>query len=320
VRTARPNYRPGLTLVELLVVIAIIGVLVALLLPAVQAAREAARRASCSNNLRQVGLGVHQFENVERKLPPGYDFHIDANKSVGNNGAVVNGFLTLILPYLEQQPLEDLYDYKQGFDHKVNQPAVNTRVSIYQCPSTPGERVMEIVNLLAFRALGKAKQGHTGQATDYFGVRAIHDPTGERAYGVFLGLFPPEEGAPPTRVIRWADITDGTSNTLLLVEMAGRPERYLSGEALGKQDYYAGTWAGVNGEMLYAIEPTATVAPIAGPCFINCNSYYNAYSFHPGGVQMVLCDGSTRFLSEDLAFGVWWRLVQPEDGEVVGSF
>lgn len=310
--------RTAFTLVELLVVIAILGILVALLLPAINASRAAARKTQCLNNVRQIGLATQNYVSTNDRLPPGYEYKIVADDSTGNSGAVINGFLTLILPHLEEQNLENNYNYDQGFDHKVNQPVVNTPVPIFSCASTPGDRTMEIDNQLALFAGGTPRQGHTGQATDYFGIRNVHDSDGNRAEGVFRAILPKQMGGKRREYpLRLAQIKDGTSKTILMVEMAGRPFRYAQGENLGKQNYYAGTWAGINGEMLYAIDPNVKTAPSPGPCFINCNSFYTPYSFHAGGVVVGLCDGSVHFLAESTDFDVWWRLVQPRDGGAV---
>lgn len=220
-QTQRSLGRGGFTLVELLVVIAIIGILVALLLPAVQAAREAARRASCLNNLRQVGLAVHGFINSRQAFPPGYEFKIESDPSIGNRGTVVNGFFTLILPYLEQRALEASYDYRQGYDHETNQPAINTPVAIYQCPSTPGDRKMKVINNLAFYSLGTPDQGRTGQATDYFGIRVVLDSQSVRGKGVFRAVFPPIPSFEQEEPLRISQIKDGLFNTILLVEQGG---------------------------------------------------------------------------------------------------
>ncbi|HCK41814.1 MAG TPA: prepilin-type cleavage/methylation domain-containing protein, partial [Planctomycetaceae bacterium] len=311
--------RDGFTLVELLVVIAIIGVLVALLLPAVQAARESARRTSCTNNLRQVGLAVLNYADQNGSLPAGYVYEQSDDNTQGNNGVVVNGFFALILPFVEQKVLQDTYDFEQGYDHVTNQPAVNTPVSIYQCPSTPGDRTMEIVNDFS---LFNSRQGHTGQATDYFGISEVQDgvppPNGpNRKDGVFIAVFPSFLGGEPKKPLRFAQITDGLSKTIMLVEMAGRPERYIAGEPKGSHEYYAGTWAGVNGERLHTLAAKPVDNGDYGDCFINCHNYYTAYSFHPGGVNMMLCDGSVHFLNEDIEFDLWWNLAQPDDGQVL---
>ena len=311
---SRGNSRSAFTLVELLVVIAIIGILISLLLPAVNAVRASARRTECLNNVRQIGLATQNYMSSKDRLPPGYEYRIMRDKSQGNNGAVINGFLTLILPYMEENNLEEQYNYDQGYDHEVNQPIVNTAVSLFRCASTPGDRSMEINNQLSLFAGGTPKQGHTGQATDYFGIRNVHNAEGERAEGVFRAVLPKEMGGKRQKPLRLAQIKDGMSKTILVVEMAGRPFRYANGENLGKQDYYAGTWAGISGEMLYSIDSSITSAPSPGNCFINCNSFYTPYSFHVGGVMIGLCDGSAQFIDDDTEFDVWWKMVQPRDG------
>ncbi|MBX3413571.1 MAG: DUF1559 domain-containing protein [Pirellulales bacterium] len=312
--------RRALTLVELLVVVAIIGILMALLLPAVQAAREAARRMSCLNNMRQIGLGVHNFVDSRSRFPAGYEFKIMDDQTIGNRGSVVNGFFTLILPYLEQSAIEGIYDYEQGYDHLVNQPLVNLPVSIYQCPSTPGDRSMKIINNLSFYSLGTPDLGRMGQATDYFGIRVVMDRDQTRRKGVFRAVFPQISGFEREEPLKLSQVTDGLSNTILLVEEAGRPERYAGKQAIGKQNYYAGTWAGVNGEMLYSIDPHVQTAPAAGDCFINGNNFYTPYSFHPGGVVICLCDGSARFLPETIEFSTWWDLAAPDDGHMIPEY
>ena len=259
-----------MTLVELLVVIAIIGVLVALLLPAIQAARESARRSSCLNNMRQIGLAVHNYVGSKRALPPGYEFKIVPDTSIGNHGAVVNGFFTLILPFLEEGAVHARYDYSQGYDHLINQPTVNTPIPLYQCPSTPGTRQMKIVNNLAVYAIGKPDQGYTGQATDYFGIRVVIDKETKRFKGAFRAIFPPSPMFEQEQPLKLSQITDGTSRTILIVEAGGRPERYANGRPLGAQNYYAGTWAGVNGEMFYSIDPNVTTMALG---MLNPNTY-----------------------------------------------
>ncbi|MEM9185903.1 MAG: DUF1559 domain-containing protein [Planctomycetota bacterium] len=339
--------RRGFTLVELLVVIAIIGILVALLLPAVQSAREAARRTQCINNLRQVGLAVMNYADANgNRLPPGYEVALGSSQAQGNNGIVVNGFFSLILPYCEESSIQQQYDYDQGFDHVSNQPAVKTRVAIFNCPSAPDvDRTMPLRNDFAF--LSPVIPGHTGQATDYFGVAAINEGasdliyspiatdrqpgqqfeglTGARLRGIFPEIIPslqPGVSKNNPQPVRLSQITDGTSKTLMLVEIAGRPERYANGRKWERQEYYAGPWAGPNSELLYEINTQQSVdvqAPMSGDCFLNCHNLYTPYSFHAGGLNLMLVDGSAHFLAESTEFSVFLALVAPDDGVVVDS-
>jgi len=164
-RSRRPAW--AFTLVELLVVIAIIGILIALLLPAVQAAREAARRMSCSNNLKQIALAVANYESGLKTYPPSRIIF----RPPGSTRTTVNGMLTLILPYIEQTNLAEIYDYGKGFDHADNQQAVNMPIPVYQCPSVPGDRTMPIYNRFARGA--ETPPGFTSQTTDYMHPRVV---------------------------------------------------------------------------------------------------------------------------------------------------
>lgn len=304
--------RCAFTLIELLVVITIIGALIALLLPAVQSARESARRSLCLNNLKQTSLAIINYESAHHSLPPGYV--LEPSPAPGQP-AVLNGMLTIILPYLEESNLEDIYDYDVGYLSEKNQQAVNTPVSTYQCPSVPNERTVTLRGI----PFPFIPDGATAQSTDYFGLNEVFDtttPAANRAECVFSDVW---LGKGKNK--RLSQITDGTSNTILLAEKAGLPILYVNGEPRGEQVYFYSSWAGPSGIQAYSVDAESDPSyPKPGDTFINARNNHTLYSFHSGGVNVSLCDGSARRLSEDVDFEVWWRLALPDDGEVVGEF
>jgi prepilin-type N-terminal cleavage/methylation domain-containing protein len=219
---ARMNRR-AMTLIELLVVIAILGVLLALMLPAVQRVRDAAARLSCGNNLRQAGLALHQFEADRGAFPPGAVF--GPFPRAGITSDAVHGCWPFVLTYLEQQALFSAYRWDMDFFDPANQPAVATQLKILQCPSARANRMVD-----ASHGDGAFAGGGQGACTDYSPVMGV-DP-GLAA----LGLIDPPgnyEGAlPVNRMVRLTDITDGQSNTLLVAEDAGRPQRWRAGRSV----------------------------------------------------------------------------------------
>jgi prepilin-type N-terminal cleavage/methylation domain-containing protein len=283
----RNRRRHGFTLVELLVVIAIIGVLVALLLPAVQSAREAARRMQCSNNLKQIALAVHNYHDTHRYLPPA---STNANLS-GSSG------LAAILPYLEQTSVFTLYDFSKGNSEPVNQQAVSQRIKTYVCPRCFFVRKVPISGC---------------DANDRApGTYAFSTSTGD-PYGVSDGAIV-NANTPPTRM---ASITDGTSNTFLLGEnhWGFRDYTFTSGPCLGQ----------VRGGFSYWSSPfpLATVFTTKGPFnpqAMNGDSLRLATfrSSHPSGVNMANADGSVRFVTDSIDHNLLDAAATREGGEAV---
>jgi prepilin-type N-terminal cleavage/methylation domain-containing protein len=306
--TDSPRYRrSAFTLVELLVVIAIIGMLVALLLPAIQSAREAARRAQCMNNLREIGLALHQHHDAYRKFPPGWvqaPFTVPQGKIIQGG----HGFFPFLLPFLEQRALADIYRWDKRAQGPENQPTATTQLKIVQCPSAEPDRWVTAVE-----DSKNYSYGGRGACGDYTGVSSIDTDLVE------LGLV--DEAANYHGVLtenyltRLADITDGASKTILITECAGRPELWRAGQAIAEIYAPGGAW--VSGTLTLGQGSTPDGATKPGPCAINCTNDREVYSFHPAGANAVLADGSVHFLNADIDIRIFARLVTRAGGEVV---
>ena len=293
--------RRGFTLIELLVVIAIIAVLIALLLPAVQAAREAARRAQCTNNIKQLLLGFHNHLTSLGGFPP-----VRSEAPNPNYGWGVN-----ILPFLEQQPLANSFNLAKNFYDRENSTVSDAGLATFACPSAPlGLHDVAV-------ALGTTSYGTRAYVGDYKAnhlLNAQYQVNGAAGNPVLLraGAFQPI-----------AAILDGTSQTTLLHEQAGRPDYYVRHK---KQP--ASTTNPIN---LYWWDPWASYAhftyqgyaadglSVGWACAVNCNNGQGIYGFHPGGANVGFCDGSVRFLKETVQVTVVFALATRDGGEVLSA-
>ncbi|MEM9704099.1 MAG: DUF1559 domain-containing protein, partial [Planctomycetota bacterium] len=293
----------------------------------------------CINNLKQITLGAHNFHSTFKRFPPGHEVlgpEEDAQGYPDGSGdpQAVNGFLTLLLPYLDQVNIENNYDYLFGFDNPVNTLAVTQEVATFLCPSAAGSnRQAPLIN---FRepALTAMNEGRTGGATDYTGIRIYFQNWGAdgRSTGLFDRAFERDGG------LAFRDIRDGTVNTLMLVEKAGMPDYYILGRQVdyssdaafnsswpyifqGGPVWYFGPWSGFMGDNLFSMGVNADLSSQgADSCYINCNNTSTPYSFHPGGVNISLADGSARFISETIDPLTYRFLIDPQDGQVLGDF
>jgi len=310
--------RGGFTLIELLVVIAIIGVLVSLLLPAVQQAREAARRTQCKNNLKQIGLALHSYHDTFHRLPISQGMALNA----ANQNFLQRTWARSILPYIDQANIYNQWNWSLGHAAGTNRALTGTPISVYKCPSSPADT---IVTVTGSGADVNHPDGPTFQAgvMEYFGNSVNWDfpgrPAGANAAEVAMiqGMIPYH-----TEGIRFSDVRDGLTNTIMVGEIAGGEKKYLGNQQPnGLQHSTQGTWATRNRSGLGPVDGTGTIY-LGGNCIMNCNNYNgtNYYSFHTDTVHFLLGDGSTRSISRNLDIDVAWRLLVRNDGNPVGEF
>jgi prepilin-type N-terminal cleavage/methylation domain-containing protein/prepilin-type processing-associated H-X9-DG protein len=294
--------RRGFTLIELLVVIAIIAVLIGLLLPAVQKVREAANRSKCTSNLKQLALALHQYENLHGKFPPAQV--VGPFWEAGVTAQVNHGWGPFILPFIEQQELARIYRWDYFQYAPENQEIASRPLKIFQCPSAQPDR---------FMTHGVFAYGGRGACTDYAPTEEVDsvlvdldlvDPV-----GAYKGIMA------QNLMSRHNDILDGTSNTILLSEDAGRPRQWHTGKP-GADNALAGCpWTGgANSIILQGSSFDGVTRP--GPCPMNCNNNREVYSFHPGGANAVFADGSVHFLKAGMSIRVLAALFTRAGGEV----
>ena len=264
----------GFTLVELLVVIAIIGILMALLLPAVQAARESARRLQCTNNLKQIGLAIHLYEYTHHVFPP---------PKLANPG---HNLMTFLLPYMDQKNVHEMYDFTEDWDSPGNRYSREIPIAVFLCPTSPGDHYRE---------------GANGACSDYATCTTIlgsADRTALINAGIisdrgaaknWFNLFQPYNRGYSTM----ADVTDGLSNTFMLFEDAGRPAEYLENGRRGSP--YAVT-SGAEWASEYADFYVHEICN--GSQWFNCSNRNEIYSFHTDGANFLYGDGSVHFNAE----------------------
>jgi prepilin-type processing-associated H-X9-DG protein len=294
-----------MTLIELLVVLAIIAVLIGLLLPAVQKVREAANRIQCQNHLKQLGLALLNFHDTRGKFPPaGAQGPLpEAGVTKAN---VYHGWAPFILPYIEEQPLYNQYHWDLSSTDPRNQPVVAHPLRIFQCPSAPQQD--------RFMTFGVFTNNGRGACGDYADTQSV-DPI-LAAQG--LTAPPPADYRGVlvlNQMTRMLQITDGTSNTILLTEDAGRPRLWRAGRPGPDQTVLGGPWQGYNnGIILRGSNYDGTGA--WGPCALNCTNDREVYSFHPGGANAVFADGSVHFLPSSMSIQTLAALVTRAGGEV----
>ncbi|WP_337177072.1 DUF1559 domain-containing protein [Paludisphaera sp.] len=349
--------RRGFTLIELLVVIAIIAVLIALLLPAVQAAREAARRSQCVNNLKQIGLAMHNYHSAQEVFPMGASlaFYPGVTPASWNNWSAH----AALLNYLEQQPLYNAINFMVetrggGISGPINATAFNSKIAAFLCPSDG--RAGRVNNNSYYGSLGPSTNVGGDMPPRPWGTGPTYasDTSGVFGFRVSYGL---------------RDVTDGSSNTVAFSEgKAGNQEQAvqdgnmimnagLSGNGFVRNAFnnqpavladlvqcsaqyipsnagnistgHGHDWAvgGTGATLFNTIVPPNSNQHKWAACRTDCNGgcdgasmdYSNAQSYHSGGVNAAMADGSVRFVKDAVAMPVWWGLGSRAGGEVIGS-
>lgn len=310
--------REAFTLVELLVVILIIGILISLLLPAVQNAREASRTTECANNLKQIGLACLAFATARDSSLPNMQ-HTEP----------YSGWNVHILPHIEENNIYTQYNFSQNWWDDVNSTnrvAGEYRIPTFLCPAAPN---------FSRWVYHTDDEGDVFQsaATDYVGVSGVYYTinTEENLHMgamAFPGRFYGATGVEADRSVKLTEIKDGTSHTILVAEMADKPNSWRAGRLAANNlnpetpggiipVFGFGQWVAPNWNHFRSYDFTGENS--FGPCAVNCSNGGSIYGFHPGGANVVLCDGSVQFVRAGMSQEVLVALVSIRGGEVVSK-
>jgi prepilin-type N-terminal cleavage/methylation domain-containing protein len=306
------------TLIELLVVIAIIAILIGLLLPAVQKVRDAAARTQCQNNLKQIGLAIFNYESAYHYLP-------NSTRPAGVTPLPRISWTIGLLPFIEQDNLGRNYDRTSNWDSANNLPITAQPIKIFQCPAAPNSNrldgdpqtnVWDIVAITDYAA-----------STCVSNLATNVNPTGVSQNGMLV----------KNQTVKLADVTDGLSNTLMVLESGGRPQVYQRGQIVGTVPAVkvnGGGWARPASDMDF-LPSTPDGSTFPGACAVNCTNGYNypayaaapfgtegtsaPYAFHTAVLNAAFGDGSIRSINGAISITTFAALVTANSGEIPGS-
>ena len=325
----------GFTLVELLVVIAIIGILVGLLLPAVQAAREAARRMQCSNNEKQIGLALHNYESAFRAWPAQ-----STGPEAGRNFNARRGsWFTATLPYVEQSGLFQQFNTQFHWHDSANLASVMISVPTLSCPSAIPRNgfewtvLVDYANATTTTGTFGPRSFYAGATTDYANVGGVSTQLNAVLPPNLRLSDPLNCGILKGTAVKLAEVTDGLSNTFLVVECAGRPNLYQNGRlvpdgatpktwsgssSVTRPFPTGGVWSSHNkGFLIDGAQPDGNTLVRPGTCSINCSNDNEVYSFHTGGATILMADGSVRFVASSIPIDQLVALASRNGQEVI---
>lgn len=331
------NEARGVTIIEILLTLAIIGLLITLTIPAIQASREAARRAQCAANLKQLGVAFAGFESNHKTFPSSITLRVKGPLLRGLDIRVHN-FMVDLLPFVEEQSLYAQYDREAMFCAPQNAPAIETNISLIACPSAPDRPTAPETTFVPSLMFSQSTRAHPlfgkllenvdkkysgtyrGGITDYsiplqvddgLAKRLGYDLPAEGAKEGLRSMFPSpllkEDGDLAKKFqsvmltagtvefserLRAAQITDGLSKTLMMTEVAGRPQHWESGIHTQRQEPLNAAWA----DPWIAFRVASTPG---GECVLQCDNDGNIYSFHPSGVQFLFADGHVELIAPE---------------------
>lgn len=315
--------KTAFTLVELLVVIAIIGVLVALLLPAVQAARESARRMQCSNNMKQITLALHNYADTYNSTFP-----------VAEYSCCWGTWLVALLPYVEQKALYDQYkffgaidaaggntDVNTRYGGSLNLPVTRTQINAYTCPSDPKTNTTPARSGITSHNYVANHGNTTLAATATLGITSTGQPNQYQG-APFIRV---NTSTQQPQIVRMAQVTDGTSNTMAFSETIKGQQNDLRGFAWWNGGSHFETFLAPNTSQpdvleadIYCIRAPLN-PPCTGPTTANPTNIA-ARSRHPSGVMASMCDGSVRFVTNNINLDTWRGISTIQGGEMLTEF
>lgn len=338
--------RSAFTLIELLVVIAIIALLMALLLPAIQKVREAANKMLCQSNMRQLTLAMHNYHGDYGYFPAA---NYDKVVIPGNPSGTLHSWRSFALPYIEQDNVAKLYNVNQNWyasSPSNNLLVASTQVKVYQCPST-GDRPTG-TSYLSSSAGAIINFNTSIGTTDYDTINGVKPFTYATLFNLPCTNGKCDNQAPVSRgamfknqTVKIAHIYDGTSSTIMLAECAGRPNVNIDRRLLQAGPYPGTASDPVPNDQGICFTDSDGPFSIDGsdkdgiiwpknsgnnPALLprytfafNKTNYNEAYSFHPGGMNVTFCDGHTKFLSERMSLKVFAMLITKNGGETVSE-